>query len=143
MPAQVPPPRLSQAQARLERRLAAQNSRVHLIQHGVLSLLMALFCIGFNVAFFRESVWSPWPVAGLLLLWLVHLCRYLSLAQSAKQGINVWLEEPDFEMGAPPQKGSPRKPSSPAERWEPMAGQPRPPGDAPGRSRAQRREWLE
>ncbi|KMY68449.1 hypothetical protein AAU61_01900 [Desulfocarbo indianensis] len=143
MPAQVPPPRLSQAQARLERRLAAHNSRLRLIQHGVLSLLMALFCIGFNVAFLRDSVWSPWPVAGLLLLWLVHLCRYLSLAQSAKQGINVWLDEPDMEFGAPPKKSAPRKPASRAGRGEPRAGEPRPPGDAPGRSRAQRREWLE
>lgn len=99
MPAHVPPvPPLMGPTAR-KRLKALQESKSALVRHAVISTVVALFLIGFNVAFTKGFNWFPWPVAALIVLWLYHLHRYLEQSKSVNQGFNAWLDDGSKVLG--------------------------------------------
>ena len=93
MPVHDPQPPLPLGLTPGEQSKALEDSKTWLMRHAILSTVAALFLVGFNAAFTSGVIWFPWPVAALLIIWLVHLQKYLSKAKSQNPSFNVWMDE--------------------------------------------------
>jgi hypothetical protein len=99
VPAHVPPVPPLMGPTAQKRLKALQQSKSALMRHAAISTVVALFLIGFNVAFTKGFNWFPWPVAALIVLWLYHLHRYLEQSRGVRQGFNAWLDDGSNILG--------------------------------------------
>lgn len=135
MPVRDPQPPLPLGLTPGEQSKALENSKTGLMRHAVLSAVAALFLAGFNAAFTSEVIWFPWPVAALLIIWLVHLQKYLSKAKSHSPSFKVWVDEhPEASSSGVKLGANPIEPESLDKQIT---------FDYERSSRQRRREWLE
>ena len=113
-----------------------------MLQHAAFSTVLALFFIGFNAAFTRDVLWFPWPVVALIIIWLVHLQRYLSKAKDQSLNISVLMDEEEDDL-----LGGPRRSESGLEKdeaeFESEPEEEQPGFDRARSSRRRQRDWLD
>lgn len=121
---------------------ALKKAKSGLLQHAAFSAVLALFFIGFNAAFTRDILWFPWPVAALIIIWLVHLQRYSSKAKDLNLDISVLMdEEEDDLLGGPRRSGNGLETDEAEFEFEPKEEQQS--YDRARSSRRRQRDWLD